>query len=184
MTLEELAASLLEHLDAAGVPHMIVGSVASSYHGEPRMTRDLDVVIDPEPERLDALLARLQGAGLYADADAARVALAQRTQFNAIDPRSGWKADLIIRKDRPFSREEFARRAEARLPLGAVQIATAEDAILAKLEWAHSGRSERQLSDVAGMVAVSGDRLDLTYLDRWAAELGVTDLWERVRPRR
>lgn len=180
MTLDDLVGRLVAELDAANIPYMVVGSVASSYHGEPRMTRDLDVVIDPEPDRLDSLVGRLQAAGLYADTEAAREAVGHRTQFNVIDPMSGWKADLIIRRDRPFSREEFARRQETTLPQGPVRMATAEDIILAKLESARSTRSERQLRDAAGIVAVSGDRLDIGYIERWAGELGVAELWRSV----
>jgi hypothetical protein len=181
MTLDDLAARLVELLDATGVPYMVVGSVASSFYGEPRMTRDLDIVIDPEPANLRRLVAALEAAAFYSDADAAHEALAQRTQFNVIDPSSGWKVDLIIRLDRPFSIQEFARRREADLPFGAVCLATAEDTILAKLEWAKSGLSERQLRDVAGIVDISGDQLDAAYIDRWARELGVSALWDSVR---
>jgi hypothetical protein len=182
MTLEDLVARLVTDLEAAGIPYMIVGSLASSYHGEPRMTRDVDAVIEPSPEALGLLVGRLGDDGLYVDADAARQALAERSQFNVIDSATGWKLDLIIRKDRPFSREEFARRQPAELSTGPLHVATAEDTILAKLEWAASGQSERQLADAAGVVAVSGDRLDLEYLDRWAAELGVQQLWQELRP--
>lgn len=182
MTLEELAARIVAQLDAAGIPYMVVGSLASSYHGEPRMTRDIDVVIDPDADSLGLLVDRLRDGGLYADADAAREALAERNQFNVIDPPSGWKVDLIIRKDRPFSREEFMRRVEADLPIGRLHLASAEDTILAKLEWARSGQSERQLQDAAGIVAVSGAELDLEYLDRWADELGVRASWDTLRP--
>jgi hypothetical protein len=182
--IEELGARLLAELDAAGVPYMVVGSIASSYHGEPRMTRDVDVVIDPSPDPLDRLVERLLASGLYADPAAARQALAERTQFNVVDPVSGWKVDLIVRKDRPFSRSEFERRRTVDLPTGRISMATAEDTILAKLEWALLGESQRQLRDVAGIVGVSGPDLDLTYLDRWARELGVWEDWERLRPDR
>ena len=182
MTLDDLAARLVELLDTAAIPYMVVGSVASSYHGEPRMTRDLDIVIDPGRDRLSELITQLQAAGLYADADAAAEALANRTQFNVVDPASGWKVDLIIRRDRPFSQVEFARRQQAQLPNGTVQLATAEDTILAKLEWSLSGESERQMRDAAGIVAVSGERLDREYIARWARELGVSDLWASIAP--
>jgi hypothetical protein len=111
VNLAELLAAAIARLDRAGVPYMITGSVASSYHGEPRATRDLDIVIDPDPAGLDRLVAEFAGAGLYVDTDAARRALADRTQFNAIDATSGWKIHFLIRKDRSFSREEFGRRA-------------------------------------------------------------------------
>src|SRR5207244_6593890 len=95
--------------NAADITFMVTGSVASSYYGEPRSTRDLDVVIDPTPASLERLIAGLQQAGFYVDPDAARGAVAERSQFNAIGPESS-KVDLIVRKDRSFSREEFRRR--------------------------------------------------------------------------
>jgi hypothetical protein len=157
---------------------MVTGSIASSHHGRPRATNDADVVVDPTPEALDALVAALLAVGYYLDATTARRALHERRLFNVIDPDSAFKIDLIIRKERPFSREEFARRVRHDLAGLSVAFATAEDTILAKLEWARkSGGSERQLDDVAGILQVSGDRLDRGYLDKWAEALGVTDLW-------
>jgi hypothetical protein len=181
MTLDDLVARLVEILDDVQVPYMVVGSVASSYHGEPRMTRDLDLVIDPTPDSLQALVAKLQTSGLYADPDAAASALANRSQFNAIDPASGWKVDLMIRGERPFDRAEFMRRQPVELPRTTVRMATAEDVILAKLEWALAGESERQLRDAAAILAVSGEMLDFDYLDGWAAQLGVTEVWETIK---
>jgi hypothetical protein len=183
MSLTDLTSRLIKLLDEFDVPYMVTGSVASSYYGEPRMTRDLDVVIDPDESKLRALVEALEAAGFYADTDAAAEALANRTQLNVIDPASGWKADLIIRKDRPFSREEFARRQVADLPGVSAFVATAEDLIVAKLEWARAGESERQLRDVASILAVSGDRLDLAYLGRWVDELGLRDQWAMASQR-
>ena len=88
---------------------MVTGSLASSYHGEPRATLDLDIVIDPSPTALARLVEDLVVAGFYVDAETAEAALRDRSQFNAIGP-DVTKVDFIIRKDRPFSIEEFARR--------------------------------------------------------------------------
>jgi hypothetical protein len=160
---------------------MVAGSMASSYHGLPRATNDADVVIDPEPAILDRLVSSLSADGYYVDATVAREALARRRLFNVIDPDTAFKIDLIVRKDRPFSREEFGRRARVPFAGGEADLATAEDTILAKLEWARrSGGSEKQLGDVAGILAVSGDRLDRAYVERWAEVLGVADLWRQA----
>ena len=159
------------------MPYMVTGSVASSYHGEPRATRDLDIVIDPDPEGLGRLIGELEAAGLYVDPGAARGALDDRTQFNAIDSATGWKIDFMIRKDRPFSREEFARRARASLLDTPAWIASPEDCIIAKLEWARAGGIEQQLRDVAGMLDAGGEALDLRYVDRWVAALGLDAPW-------
>lgn len=85
MNLATLLAAAIAQLERAGVPYMVTGSVASSYHGEPRATRDLGIVIDPDPAGIDRLVGELAAAGLYVDPDEAIRALDDRTQFNAID---------------------------------------------------------------------------------------------------
>jgi hypothetical protein len=168
-------------LDGAGIPYMLSGSMAGTFHGTPRSTMDFDLVIDPSTASLRKFLDSLDPEEHYADRAAAGKALRSRGQFNVIDSRSGWKADLILRKDRPFSREEFRRRFRAEVLGLPVWLSTAEDTILAKLEWARKGASERQARDVAGIVAVRGAELDLGYLDLWAPRLGVARQWRRHR---
>ncbi|MEO7333383.1 MAG: hypothetical protein ABIZ71_05525 [Gemmatimonadales bacterium] len=181
MTLAELIANIGSRLGQAGIPYMIVGSIASSYHGEARATRDLDVVIDPSVEALRQFVAALPNDEFYADVDAALEALRERSQFNVIDQASGWKVDLVIRKDRPFSVEEFGRRQPAELVGIPSFVATAEDMIIGKLEWAKRGESERQLRDVAAMVAIGGEGLDIPYIERWVIALGLEDGWRQTR---
>jgi hypothetical protein len=178
---QEILARLTRLFDVIGIPYMITGSLASSFHGRPRTTHDADIVIDPDAEALDRLVAELSAAHLYVDLDVARDALRHRRQFNVIDGASAFKLDLIIRKDRAFSREEFGRRRAADLAGTTVALASAEDAVLSKLEWARKGGgSDRQLADVAGIIAVKGDDLDREYIERWAAVLDVLDLWRRA----
>jgi hypothetical protein len=182
MSLIDLVATIARRLDVAGIPYMLTGSLASSFHGEPRSTRDADVVIDPTPEALRRFVTALtQEEGFYVDADAALDALEHRTQFNVIEVATGWKVDFIIRRDRPFSLEEFGRRQQVQLPGATMYVATAEDMIIAKLEWALAGESERQLRDVSSIASVMGNTLDLEYLERWIAALGLVDLWNRAR---
>lgn len=187
MTPEEAALGklvrLLEELD---VPYMVTGSLASSHHGRPRSTHDIDVVVDPTPATLGALVAGLAGSGFYVDAERAREALRRRRQFNAIEEQTAVKIDLVIRKERPFSIEELRRRQTAIFGEGLrVALATPEDTVLAKLEWARKGGgSAKQLEDVAGVLEVQGERLDVAYVERWARELGLEDLWQRVGGRR
>ena len=107
---EDALASVVGLLDRLAIPYMLTGSVATSYHGRPRATHDADLVIDPTPPQLDALVQKLAAAGFYVDPDGAREALRQRRPFNAIDTRHACKIDLIVRRDRPFSRTELARR--------------------------------------------------------------------------
>lgn len=181
MTQGELLARMAAELERASIPYMVVGSLASSFHGEPRMTRDIDLVIDPTAVALQDLVNHLSGTGLYVDAAAAAEALKRRSSFNAIDPDTGWKVDFLIRKDRPFSRVELDRRISTSLAETIVNIATAEDTIIAKLEWAAMGESERQLRDVASVLAVNAERLDFAYIEAWVHELRLSAMWKIVQ---
>jgi hypothetical protein len=176
-----LLGRIVAALHASGIPHMVAGSFASTYHGEPRATHDIDLVIDPSREQLRSFVEGLDPRSYYASAEAAEVAWNRRGQFNVVDLASGWKVDLILRKDRAFSREEFSRREPATMLDAQVFVATAEDTILAKLEWARLGESERQLRDVVGVLGMRGTELDRGYIRRWARELGVEALWDRVQ---
>ena len=176
-----LLSRLAAKLDAAGIPYMITGSFASTYHGTTRTTHDIDVVIDADRAALETLVRSFPDDEYYVDLDAALDALAHRSQFNVIDLATGWKADLIVRKDREFSRAELARREPAEILGARVFVATAEDTIVSKLEWAKIGESERQLRDVAGILDVRRGRLDLEYVERWVRELGLEEVWSRAR---
>jgi hypothetical protein len=180
VTFEQLVADVVARLDAAGIPHMLTGSIASSWYGEPRATQDLDVVIDPLPAALDQLVQGLQGDGWYVDPDVAMAAGRDRTQFNAIGPEA-FKVDFIVRHDRPFSVAEFDRRRPAELLGTTTFLPTVEDMVVAKLEWAQATDSDRQLRDVEGMFDVVGSDIDLTYVDGWVQRLGLQRSWERVR---
>jgi hypothetical protein len=179
VTLAELLADVTGRLDRTRIAYMVTGSFASTYYGEPRSTRDLDIVIDPSTDGLAILVESLATDGYYVDRDAASAALRERTQFNAIGTDSS-KVDFIVRKDRPFSREEFGRRRRADLLGQPVFIATVEDMIIAKLEWSVPFDSERQLRDVAAMLEVAGDGVDRAYIERWVAALRLEAPWQRV----
>ncbi len=173
------AVQIIERLEQAGIPYMITGSLSSGVYGEARSTNDIDIIIAPTPAQLDAFVASADPKW-YVSAEMARDALSDRGMFNVIDPFSGWKTDLIIRKDSPFNVQAFDRRVQVDFMDRKVYMVTPEDAILTKLEWARKTKSERQLRDVAGILRVSGDRLDRDYLARWARELGVSDLLQKV----
>ncbi len=171
-----------EVLGDADVDYMVTGSFASSFHGAPRTTQDLDLVVEVDRQSLLRLLDKLPDDTWYVSEDAAIDALRRRRQFNAIDLTSGWKADLIVRKERPFSRTEFERRQQAVLWGVPTWVATAEDVVVAKLEWAQrGGGSERQIRDAAGVVQTAGDRLDRIYIEHWVNALGLNAEWRLCR---
>ena len=181
MNARDLLGRVITALDQSGVPHMLTGSFAASFHGAPRATQDIDLVIAPTPAQLRALIAALPPDEFYASLDAATEALRDETMFNLIDLQSGWKVDCIIRRSRPFSQTEFDRRQAVQFMGHALAIATVEDVIISKLEWAQRGGSERQLEDVAELLRRRGASLDNDYLARWIAGLDLTKEWEAAR---
>lgn len=170
----------LEALQKAGVPYMLTGSFASSFHGAPRTTQDIDIVIAPTLGSLQRLVSEFPEDQYYVSREAALQAYGSESLFNVIDLESGWKIDFIVRRSRPFSVEEFARRREAEVLGTNVTIASAEDVILSKLEWAKMAGSERQITDVAGILRTQGADIDVEYVKRWVAVLGVQSEWERA----
>jgi hypothetical protein len=179
--LQSFLGRLIAALEDAGGGYMLTGSMASTLYGRPRSTQDLDVVVHLTTADLDTLLTRLDPDSYYVDKNAARDAIRHQSQFNVIDMATGWKADLIARKRRPFSQSEYHRRERAVVLGVALWVATAEDVIVSKLEWSQkSGGSERQLQDVVGILEQRGPDLDRAYISRWCHDLGLLELWERV----
>ena len=183
MSVDDLFGRLRGALDAAGVPYMLTGSFASSVHGKPRATHDVDIVIDPSRTQLLALLGHFPEDSYYASVEGALDALNRRSQFNVIDFATGWKVDFIIRKSREFSRVEFDRRRGAQISGLSIDVATAEDVLLAKLEWAKEGASDRQIEDAAGILQAQGERLDRQYVRHWVGELGLVEQWRAAEAR-
>ncbi len=179
MTPEDGLKLLLSKLDECGIPYMIAGSFASNIHGLPRATQDADVVIEAERSNLEQFLGSL-GSAFYRSPDAALDALVREQMFNVVHLETGFKVDLIIRKSRPFSKVEFARRRPA-FYLGENRwFATVEDTILAKLEWSKMAGSERQFNDALNVAKLQRNNLDRDYLEKWAEDLEVLDLLEKL----
>lgn len=173
-----------EAIESLGVPYVIGGSMASTAHGRIRTTLDVDIVADLQPAHVDALVQAL-GEAFYVDANAARNAIQHRSSFNLIHLETMFKVDIFIPKDRPFDRQQLARREKQVIgtdPDQMAYVASAEDIILAKLEWYRLGGevSERQWRDIQGILEVSGNRLDQAYLRHWAAMLNISDLLEQA----
>jgi hypothetical protein len=170
---------LIKILDDCSIPYMISGSFGSSYHGRPRATKDLDIVIAPTEKQLLEFVESL-GEDYYVSLEAVRDAFANNSMFNIIDILSGWKADFILRKARAFSHQEFERKCIAEIGGLDVWVTSAEDIILSKLEWSKDSLSERQFGDALGVAVVQWDRLDVGYLRKWARELQVSDFLEQL----
>lgn len=173
--------TLKSHLAACEIDFMVTGSFVSSYYGDPRSTRDLDLIISaPEPpgESVRRFVDVCEGSGYYVSRGAAlEPSDGSRRQFNVISATSGWKADIMWLHDRPFSRMEFGRRVPAEILGETVSIPTPEDIVLAKLEWGGSSES-RQFLDAVSVLKTIRPSIDVSYLEHWARELGIIDLMD------
>jgi hypothetical protein len=181
VTPNDVIGRVIGFLDRTGIEYMLTGSFASSFHGTPRATQDIDIVIAASPEQLRALGASLPPSEYYFDLNSALRAQQREGLFNVIDLSSGWKIDFIFRKARSFSRTEFERRFLVRVEGLALSIASAEDILIAKLEWARQSGSERQIEDAAGILRVRWEDLDAEYVRDWVRELGLEAQWNSAR---
>jgi hypothetical protein len=174
---------LVEALEELGVPYHIGGSVASSLYGLPRLTIDVDIIADLHQEQVRPLVVQLQ-TDYYIDEDMIRDAIKRRSSFNLIHLDTMLKIDVYIPKSRSFDQEELQRVQQEVLLEGTrpFNVASPEGTILNKLEWYRMGGevSDRQWNDILGVLKVQGTHLDMAYLQRWAANLKVTDLLERA----
>lgn len=166
-------------LDDLGIAYMVTGSMAVSYYAVPRMTRDIDVVVELTAEDARRLTDAFAG-DFYVDRDAVRRAIDERGLFNAIHQASVLKVDFVVRKDTEYRREEFARRRRIRVGDQELSFVTPEDLIISKLDWARQTRSEVQLGDVRNVLA-SVSTLDEGYLAHWIGRLGLDALYRDIR---
>lgn len=181
-----VAVLMAELLDRIGIKYVIGGSFASSVHGEPRSTNDIDIVTDLREDQADALIAGLRDE-YYVDADAVREALVVGGSFNIIHTGTAVKVDMFIAGEDALDRERLERRQVLRIPVTtgkepAVYVDTPEDTIIRKLEWFRRGgeSSERQWRDVVGVLRTQAGSLDDAYLRAWAERLAVLGLLERA----
>ena len=186
MLTEPIAVTTLvtDALETLGVTYAIGGSLASAVHGVMRATMDADLVADLQMEHIEPL-AQALGDAFYADAEMMREAVRHHSSFNVIHLDTMFKVDIFVVKPREFDRSQLTRRQFCILsedPPRHAYITSAEDIVLAKLEWYHIGgrTSDRQWRDILGVMKVQQNRLDHDYLRRMASTLGVSDLLEKA----
>ena len=182
MNERELLIDSLRRLNRSHVTYYLTGSMASNYWGIPRTTHDIDFVIQLGHAAIPGLVQAFE-SDYFLDEAMVRAALRPPYQFNAIDLRSGLKIDFWLPKPEPFEQEMLRRRVSATIFGEAASIATAEDVILHKLVWNQISPSDRQLADAAGVVAVQGNGLNLSYLREWAGRLGTAEIVEKLLSR-
>jgi len=165
-------------LDAEGIPYMVTGSMAVNYYGVPRMTRDIDVVVELSVADLDRVCALFRD-DFYLEREAARESIERRTAFNIIHASLVVKVDFVVKKDTEYRQIEFGRRRRVSLEGHLFLIVAPEDLIISKLEWAQDTHSEVQLADVRNLLR-SVQEIDRLYVEQWTTRLGLGALYREV----
>jgi hypothetical protein len=164
---------------------MLVGSFASSSHGFPRFTQDADLIAELDRNQVDAFIEAFSRE-FYVDRGLIEQAITNQTSFNIVHFESSFKVDFFLLRRGGYVEEEFSRRVLKQIDPRtnfAAYVQTAEDALLSKLAWYRQGGevSQNQWRDAIGIMKVQAGRLDAGYLQKWAEELGISDLWLRAR---
>lgn len=181
MSQHGLLKSVARKLTALGIPYMLTGSLASSLQGEPRSTHDIDLVVDLRSDRIDQFMAAFPASDYFLQRESVVEAVRTCQMFNLMDLDSGDKVDFWLLTKEKFDQTRFARRMTLDVQGENLSVTSPEDTILMKLRWSEmSGGSEKQFRDAQRVFEVQSGSLDRAYLDRWATELGVQELWSRL----
>jgi hypothetical protein len=177
----DLLKRAIAFLEAEKIPYLLAGSLASGVYGEPRLTHDIDIVVELAPAQIDSVCAAFPPPEFYLSRDAAADAVRTGRQFNVLHPASGNEIDFMISRGDPWARSQLSRRRRELLIPGCEGFTAApEDVIIAKLLYYREGHSEKHIRDIVGMLDVSGDRIDREYLAHWVAQLGLSSEWQQV----
>lgn len=175
----DIIKEIAKRLDGAEISYMFTGSVAVNFYTVPRMTRDIDIVIELKENDVEKIY-NLFSTDFYVDNDMILEAIKKEGMFNIIHYQSVFKIDFIVRKNNPYRAEEFKRRKKITFEDAELYITSPEDLILSKLYWAKETMSELQLNDVKNLLK-SVKELDENYLKQWAKYLQVDEVYRKVR---
>lgn len=170
---------IASRLDSVGIDYMMTGSMAMAIYSIPRMTRDIDLVVELEPVDVDKIV-NLFSEDCYIDHESVRQAVDTRSMFNIIHNDWVIKADFIIKKNEEYRREEFSRRQKIVVDETTIFVVSVEDLILSKVVWGKESQSDLQLEDVRQMVSTVSE-LDWDYMGKWAISLGIEQLLKKVK---
>lgn len=170
---------IASRLDSVDIPYMMTGSMAMAIYSIPRMTRDIDLVVEVEPGDVDKIVTLFSG-DCYIDRESVSQAVYAHSMFNIIHNEWVVKADFIIRKNEEYRREEFSRKHKMVIEDTIIFVVSVEDLILSKLVWGKQSQSDLQLGDVRQMVSIVSE-LDWNYMKKWAVILGIEPFLEKAK---
>ena len=167
-------------MERAGISYMITGSIAANFYAVPRMTRDIDIVVEIRKENISKMTGLFED-GFYVDPESVSEAIEKQGMFNILHNEHVIKIDFIVRKESVYRKLEFERRKPAELQGQKIWIVSPEDLILSKLFWAKDSFSEMQLGDVKNLLRMVKD-LDMAYLEKWTHSLSLEEVYRRAKP--
>jgi hypothetical protein len=169
-------------IEGLGLRYFVTGSTVTIFYGEPRLTNDIDVVVELPESRIEEFCRQFPEDEFYVSQASAHDAVRRKAQFNIIHPASGLKVDVIVPEPGPFNQSRFARvrRVHAGQDFEAC-FASPEDAILKKMEYYREGGSEKHLRDITGVLRTSGEQIDMAYIAQWAERMGLGDIWTAIQ---
>lgn len=176
---QEVLKIVTTRLESAGIRYMLTGSIAANFYTTPRMTRDIDIVVEVGEEDTERLFA-LFSDDFYTDRDSIKNALHNRGMFNIIHRAGVIKVDFIIRKDTEYRKVEFERKRSIEFEESRMSVVSPEDLILSKLDWAKDSFSEMQIRDVKNLLNTVRD-LDMSYIEKWVAKLNLQKVYQEAK---
>ena len=180
MTQIQLIKLIAEIFDQLKINYMLVGSFASSYYGEPRFTRDIDIVADLKLEQVEQFAQNFPENEFYLSKETIKQAIERGGMFNIFHISSGNKIDVFTPLKDPLLEKEWGRRKKILLEDFQIFSASPEYVILKKLEYYKEGESELHLKDICSMLKTSGEEIDINYISFWAEKLKVSEIWENI----
>jgi hypothetical protein len=177
----DLQRHVVAALEPLGMRYVITGSVASTFYGELRFTNDIVTVAELRAEHVAAFHASFPDEDFYLSLDAMREAVSRCSQFKIIHPESGLKIDAMIPTETEFDRARLDRRKRVQTGRSSdAYLTTPEDLILKKMDFYREGGSKKHRRDIAGILRVSGERVDRAYISPWAQKLDLLEIWKTI----
>lgn len=180
MTTDEATTAMIDALETSGIPHMLVGSLASNFYSVPRATQDADFVLQVASGRIQEVVERL-GPPFRLDRQMSFELVTATTRWLVLLAGTSFSFDLFLLSDDPHDQERFRRRRRVQILGRQVAIPTVEDMIVTKLRWSRQGQRPKDLDDVRNMIAVQGERIDWAYVTAWCAQHGTQEILDGVR---
>ncbi len=177
----ELFGIVIDVLNHLSIPYMIVGSIASTTYGKPRLTDDMDIVVDMRKDQIPNFASSFDKSW-FVDGEMIQKAVDERFHFNLLHIPTGIKIDFFLVKEAPYDQEQFARRRREKFTEKRdAFFASVEDVIIRKLDYYFEGKSEKHLDDIRGILAAYEGEIDLSYITRWATERGTFQIWRELK---